>query len=187
MTGKNRQALLKTVAIGVAGLFLLDRFIVSPATEHWRVQSERIDALRTKVEHGRELKNRANSIRTKWAEMQRADLPEDASTAENDAFKAVARWSRESRITFTSLTPQWRTHDEGYDTLECRVAANGDQVSLSRFLYELEADPGPVALHECEITTRDARGQQLTMTARFSFIRLARAATNAAPGGTIRR
>ena len=134
MKDKDRQALLKIVAIGAVGLFLLNLIVITPAWESWKKQTERITALQAQVNHGRELKSHESSIRGKWAEMQRTDLPEDVSAAENDAYKAIARWARDSKITFTSLTPQWRNHDEGYDTLECRVAANADQISLSRFL-----------------------------------------------------
>ena len=42
----------------------------------------------------------------------------------------------------------------------------------------MESDKVPVNLDEFEISTRDDRGAQLTMTARFSFLRL-----NAAGGG----
>lgn len=175
MRGRDRQQILKFAAIGMVSLLVLNWLIITPAWNSWKAQSERIGGLQEKVERGRQLRDRAKNIRTKWAEMQRTDMPEDLSMAENDAFKAVARWARDSKITFTSLTPQWRAHDDGYDTLECRVAANGDQISLSRFLYEMEADPAPVALQECEVTSRDAKGQQLTLGARFSFIRLAKA------------
>src|SRR5450432_805341 len=168
MKTEQRQTLLKIVAGAIVGLFLLDYMVISPATARWHDQRERIAALREKVQRGQQLLDRENSIRTKWAEMQRANLPKDAATAENAAYKAVARWVGASRISITNLTPQWQNHEEGYDTLECRIAANGDQVSLGRFIYELEIDPMPVNFAECEITTRDPHGTQLTMTGRFN-------------------
>jgi hypothetical protein len=176
MKNKDRQQLLKIVAIGMVGLLLLNWIVITPAWNAWKAQSERISTLQDKVDHGRQLREREKNIRTKWAEMQRTDLAEDDSTAVNDAWKAVARWAVSSKITITSATPQWRAHDDdGYTAYECRIAANGDQISLSRFLYEMEVDPAPVALQECEIATRDAKGQQITLGARFSFIRLAKA------------
>ena len=102
--------------------------------------------------------------------MLRANLPADGSAAEAAAFTAVSRWQGDSGVSVTSLTPQWQTReDEGYDAFEFRAAMTGDQVSLGRFLYELETDPMPCNLEECEISTRDAHGQQLNMAARFSF------------------
>ena len=123
---------------------------------------------------------REAALRERWAGMLRSNLPSDPSeadhsAAENVAFKAVGRWVRDSQINLTSLTPnpQWQTHDEGFETYECRVAATGSQAALGRFIYELEADTSvPVSLEECEFTTRDPRGSQLTLTARLTFLRL---------------
>jgi hypothetical protein len=167
MTSEKRKKLLQIGAAVCGGLWLLNVLVISPLSARWSEQSTRIAALREKVQRGQTLIDRQDAIRTHWAEMVRANLPGEISAAENEA-----RWARDSRISFSSLTPLWQTHEEGYKTFECRVAANGDQASLARFLYELESDPMPVTLVECEFTTRDPHGSLLAMTARFSFLRL---------------
>jgi hypothetical protein len=172
MKSEQRKKLLQIGAAVCGGLWLLNVLVISPLSARWSEQSTRIAALREKVQRGQTLIDRQDAIRTHWAEMVRANLPGEISAAENEAFKAMARWARDSRISFSSLTPLWQTHEEGYKTFECRVAANGDQASLARFLYELESDPMPVTLVECEFTTRDPHGSLLAMTARFSFLRL---------------
>lgn len=178
MRSNRREALLKIVVAVVVGLFVLDRMILSPATAHWKEQGERIADLRQKVERGRQLMERERSVRARWADMQRADLPDDLSAAENDVYKAIGRWASQSRVGFTSLTPGWR-HEEGYDTYECRASALGDQASLGRLLYEIESDPLPAHIEECELTARDAQGKQLGLTVKFSFLRLTEAGKNA--------
>jgi len=175
MQDKRRELILKIVVGAVAGLFLLDLIILSPGIQRWKDQGDRIASLREKVTRGAQLMEREQSIRTRWDEMLRTDLADDLSAAENEAFKGINRWARESRISFTSLTPQWRTHEEGYDTFECRASAAGDQASLGRLIYEIEADSLPVRLEECELTARDAQGKQLLLTAKFSFMRLTQA------------
>jgi hypothetical protein len=173
MRSNRRETVLK-IAVGVmVGLFILDRAVISPATARWKAQSERIADLRVKVNRGRQLMERERAIRSRWDEMHRTDLAEEGSAAENEVFKAIGRWGRESRISFTSLTPQWRHHDEGYDTFECRASATGDQDSLGRLIYEIESDPLPAHLQECELAARDAQGRQLNLTLRVSFMRLA--------------
>lgn len=168
----SRLFFLKIAAACVVGLFLLDRIVIGPLGERWHDQSERVGALEAKVKRGRQLLDRQDAIRTRWADMIRANLPEEVSAAENLAYKAVGRWAADSRITFTSLTPQWQTREDDNKVLECRVSADGNQATLGRFIYELETDPLPVNLEECEITTRDGHGSQLMMSARFSFLRL---------------
>ncbi len=172
MQNKSRETLLK-IAVGVAvGLFLLDRIILGPAISSWKSQGERIADLRQKVQRGRQLLDREKSLRSRWAEMQRTDLGEDSSAAESDVFKAIGRWGRDSRVSFNSLTPQWRSHEEGYDTLEFRAAATGDQASLGRLLYEIEMDALPARVEETELTARDTQGKQLALAVRFSFLRI---------------
>lgn len=174
MKAERREFLLKAVAAGVAGLFLLDRFVIEPVTQGWKEQGQRIAELREKVKRGRLLLAREKTIRARWDEMLRANLPAEVSLAETEVYKAVGRWAHDCQINLTSLTPQWQTHEDGFETMECRVAATGDQASLGRFIFELETDPLPVNLEECEFATRDARGAQLTLTARMTFLRIAR-------------
>lgn len=168
----DRKTLLMVAAGAVLGLALLDYVVIEPAFQSWHEQGDRIDALSAKVDRGEKLLARETQTRARWAQMQRANLPADNAAAENIAYRAIGRWEADSGITPTSFNPQWQEHDEGYDTYECRVAAVGNQASLAKFIYDLEVDPAPVSLEECEISTRDTHGSQLTMTARFSFIRL---------------
>ncbi len=174
-----RPTLLKIVAGAAVGLFVLDSFVIEPAFHAWSEQGERIAALRKKVDNGRKLLERETIIRGRWADMQRTNLSDDNSVAGGDILNAVNRWKLASGIGLSNLVPQWQEHEDlGYDENECRITATGDQVTLGRFLYELETDDIPVSLEECEIATRDAKGQALTLTARFSFARLAADAGN---------
>ena len=182
MKADERKALLWIAAYALVGLLVLDWFIVEPFLSSWHDQGERIDALETKVDRGEQLLARERSTRARWADMERANMPADDSVAEAQADSAISRWIAESGISLTSrgFSP-WQTHEEGYETLECRVAANGDQASLGKFIYSLETDSIPVNLEECELSTRDTNGSQLGLTARFTFMRLA-AVTDAGKG-----
>ena len=172
MSAKRRETLLKIGVGAVVALFLLDWMVISPAFAGWKAQSARLAVLQQKVKNGRQLTEREKSLRARWDEMQRANLPADMSSGENDVYKALARWTSESRVSFTSLTPQWRNHDEGYATFECRATAVGEQAALARLVYEIETDPLPARIEECELTARDAQGKQLSLALRFSFVRI---------------
>ena len=172
MQNNRRETLLKIGVGVVVGLFLLDRVVISPAMAGWTAQGERLAALRKDVQRGRQLIEREQSLRGRWEEMQRTDMADDISVAENDVFQAIARWTLDSHVNFTSLTKQSRAGDEGRDTFECRATAVGDQATLGKLLYEIETDPLPAHVEECELAARDAKGAQLTMTMRFSFVRI---------------
>jgi hypothetical protein len=179
MPNKSRETILKIAVGAVVGLFLLDRMVLTPALGAWKTQGERLTALRHQVQRGRQLIEREPSIRTRWEEMQRTDMPDDLSAAEDEVFKAVARWAIESGGKFTSINNQWRIHEEGYDTFEIRATATGDQAELGRLLYEIESDALPARIEECEWTARDAQGKQLGLALRVSFLRIAEAGRSA--------
>ena len=93
MRNNRRQTLLK-IGVGiVAGYFLLDRIVIMPAFASWKAQGERLTKLREQVQGGRQLVSREKSLRTRWEEMQRTDMPEDISVAENEVFQAIGRWT----------------------------------------------------------------------------------------------
>jgi hypothetical protein len=179
MKAEDRKALLWLGVYAVVGLLLLDSFVFEPFVSSWHEQGERIDAVRKKVDRGEQLQAREKTTRARWAAMVSANLPADDSMAQDAAYKAISRWVASSGITLSSLTfSPWQTHDEGYETIECRIAANGDQASLGKFIHALEIDPMPVNLEETELTTRDVHGTQLGLAARFTFMRLEAVAAN---------
>lgn len=182
MTSERRQLYLKIGAAAAVGLFLLDAVILKPAIQGWNQQASRIATLKQKVAQGRQLRERESALRERWAGILRTNLPAEVSAAETAALKAVGRWQRESQINLNSITPQWQSRDDGFDTLEYRISATGSQAALGRFLYEMESDATvPVSLEECELATRDTRGEQLTLTARLTFLRLKEPSKNPAP------
>ena len=184
MTAKERESLLYIVTGVCLGLVFLNYVVINPAMDAWSAQSERIGVLEKKVARGRTLLERETRIRNLWAAMLRANLSADDSTAENDTFKAINRWTTDSGIVVTSAAPQHQAReDAGYDAFEYRVAATGNQVAVGRFLYDLGTDAMPCSLEDCEITTRDAHGAQLTLSARFSFVRVGVDADGAASAG----
>jgi hypothetical protein len=171
MTNDRRLMLLKVGAAVVVGLLVADRVVFTPLIAGWKKQGERIVELRKMVNEGRQVLSRQSAIQGRWDAMVKGDLVPDVAEAENDMVKAMARWARNSRVTFTGLNPQWRPQ-EGYETLECRASASGEQLAIARFLQELEKDPLAVRLEACEISAKDSQGRQLTLSARFSAVRI---------------
>jgi hypothetical protein len=100
--------------------------------------------------------------------MRTNTLPVEISVAENEVLKAFERWSQDSRISITSIRPQWKRNADDYVTLECRADAHGDIRSLTRFLYDLEQDPLALKVDLVEITSNDNNGQQLSLGVQVS-------------------
>jgi len=172
MNISNRQQLLAIMAIAVIALWIGDKVVFSPLTGLWKDRVKQIDELRKSVNQGNLLLERERSIRNRWAGMRTNTLPNNTSAAENLVLKAFDRWSQESRISVTSIKPQWKHNADEYMTLECRVDAFGSLSTLTRFLYDVEKDPLALKVDAVEITTRDNEGQQLSLALQVSGLLL---------------
>ena len=160
---KNRQQLLIIGVILVAAFFVGDKLILTPLGNLWTARSKKIAELKKRVENGTQLIQREQNLRNRWKEMQANTLPVNPSRAEQQLLRAFDRWSQDSRVSITSISPQWKHDADDYMTLQCRVEAAGNMNAVSRFLYDVEKDPMALRLEIVEISSRDAEGQQLAL------------------------
>ncbi len=169
---KNRQQMLALVSIGIVALFVADKVVLSPLFSAWRSRGTTMAQLRKQIDDGERLLKREQSIRERWDQMRTNTLPNNTSLAEQQILKAFERWSQDSRISVTSITPQWKRDADDFMTLECRVDASGNLGTLGQFLYDIEKDPMALQLESVEITARDKEGQQLALGLQISGLAL---------------
>ncbi|MGB7769500.1 MAG: type 4a pilus biogenesis protein PilO [Verrucomicrobiia bacterium] len=165
---KNRRQVLVAVTIAVVALFVSDRLLFEPLIQWWKTRETRVVKLRQEVNNGRMLVQREATIRGRWSQMRTNTLPADTSVAEQQVLKAFDGWSRDSGVSISSITPQWKSDTEDYTTLDCRVEASGDLGALSRFVYDVEKGPMALRLETLNLSTRDDTGQQLTLDLQVS-------------------
>jgi hypothetical protein len=160
---KSRQQLLIIGVIVVAAFFAGDKVILTPLGNLWTARSKQIAELKKRVESGAQLIQREQSLHNRWNQMRTNTLPVNPSRAEQQLLRAFDRWSQDSKISITSLSPQWKHDSDDFMTLQCRVEAAGNMGAVSRFLYDVEKDPMALRLEIVEVSSRDAEGQQLAL------------------------
>jgi hypothetical protein len=169
---KNRQQLLVILAAAGAVLLIGDRLALTPLAASWHARSRQIAELTKQVKQGSLLVSRDSVIRDRWDQMRNGTLPEDVSAAENEVLRAFERWSQESRISISSIKPQWKRAGDDYMTLECRADAFGSIEAVTRFLFEVEKDPLALRVESVEIAARDNDGRQLSVGLQVSGLQL---------------
>jgi Tfp pilus assembly protein PilO len=167
---KDRQQLLTIGAVAIVALFLADRLILTPLGNAWSERSKRIEALKKKVADGKQLISRENPLRERWEQMQTNTFPQNQSLAEQNLLRGFDRWAKDSGITLTSLSQQWKYDAEDYRTLQCRVEGVGNLKAVSRFLYEMEKSPSAVRVDNLEVTSHDNEGQLITLAVQVSAL-----------------
>ena len=160
---KDRRQMLTFGAIALVALFAADKVIFTPLGHAWTDRSKRTEELRKKVAAGKQLVRREESLRSKWGQMQTNTLPNNPSLAEQIVLKAFDKWSKDSGMSISSMSSQWKHDGEDYMTLLCRVEGSGNMDTVSKFLYALEKSPTALKLENVEISAHDAEGQQLTL------------------------
>jgi len=173
MTINRRDKMLMIIAGAVIAMLACDHLVVGPLWRTWKARAERIADLRRQVDNGTQRLPSEKISREMWAKMRTHTLPADVSVAENQVLKSVDQWARDSRISFTSIKPQWKQVNDEYTTLECRADAFGNLQTMAQFVYDLEVDPLPLKIEELSIMARDTEGQQLSLAVRFSGLQLA--------------
>jgi len=165
---KNRQQMLVLAAGAVVALFIADKVVIEPLIGSWSQRAKDIATLHKKVDEGRSLVRREQSLRGRWEQMQTNTLPNNPSVAELQVLKAFDRFAQGSRVTVNSISHQWKHDSDEFITLECRVEATGGLSALSRFLHDIETDPMALKLQNVEVSSRDNNGQQLTLGLQIS-------------------
>ncbi|HXJ56790.1 MAG TPA: hypothetical protein VNU68_09010 [Verrucomicrobiae bacterium] len=169
---EGRQRALTILAAAGLALLVADKLILAPLITGWKQRSVRISELRKSITQGAIVLQRESRIRERWEQMRTHTLPDDVSAAENEVLKAFERWSQDSRISISSIKPQWKRAGDDYVILECRADAFGSIETLARFLYNVEKDPLALKVETVEITSRDDNGQQLALALQVSGLLL---------------
>ena len=160
---KNRQRLLTAAALGIVGLWAADNLVLTPLVKDWHARNQAIADLQKKIRDGEQMLQRERGIRDRWTVMRTNTLPAEVSAAEGRVLGAFDGWSRESRISVTSIKPQWKRTADDFMTLECRVDAAGSLSTITRFLHEVESAPLALRVDSVELSSRDTTGAQLTL------------------------
>ena len=174
MNPDKRQKLLLLLAAAVVAIFATDKLVITPLTKSWQARTAAIAELRKSIAAGRGTVEREQLTNRRWNDMRKNTLPMNASTAEQQVLQAFDKWSRDSRVSVSSVRPQWkRGASDDYSVLECRVDASGSMSAINRFLYEVEKSPLALKVEAVELASRDTTGQQLTLGLSVSGLRLA--------------
>lgn len=169
---KNRENLLKIVAIACVVFLVGDQFVLSPLLAKWKATSEEIATLRQKYENGENLVGRERALRRAWRIYQRDDLNAVSSIAEQNIYQAEEYWKNESGVNITATKPQWTEYDERYETYSLRMAVNGSLEECIKFIHLIESDPLPIRIEELELAARDKNGQEIGLTLHLTGLKL---------------
>lgn len=169
MTAESRKKWLIAAAACTVGLFVADRFLLTPLATLWHDRSERIGDMREQLAKNESLAERGPELEVRWNEMIAASLPASRAEAEGLVLGAVNDWASSAGLEMAGIKPRWHS-DDGPPTLECATSCTGTMGQLAQFLYALETGNIALRVEEISLSAEDERGATLRMDLRFTGI-----------------
>jgi hypothetical protein len=163
METKSREKMLAILAGGALGLLLLNYLVISPLIDSWQSRTKQIKELRTRISDGTMLVRHQEAVESHWDNMRTNALDSNPAAAERQMFTAFDKWVKQSGATEGSFRPQIQESDDNFSTIDCRADVTGTMQTLVKFFYNMEKDPLGVKIESFELTSRDDKGQEMTL------------------------
>ncbi len=165
-----RERLLVLVIVGLVGLFVLDRIVLTPVMQAWTELSESREELRVDVESAEQWIGQELDLERKWSEYRRAGLAEDASTARRRVQEHFSEWAGQTGVRIGSLSTGGDLPRDGFREVRFTTSASGEFADIVAFLQRVEESDFPLAVQRCNVTQRDSDSAQLTLSLTVSTL-----------------
>ncbi len=182
MSMSKRERLILLAVLVIAGLFLADRWLLSPLWESYQGDVNRAGRLQGEVFQTQTLLRHRREIETTWRQRQEAGVASEVSLAESQLLNRLEQWAGEARLSVSSMKPEREPVKKGaiVQRVRCRMIVGGNMESVARFCHRLETADFPVRLELMQFSSVDSRKDGLTVQFVVSTVCLVPPATTVA-------
>lgn len=180
-----RERMIAIVVAAAVGLFVFDRFALTPYSEARTQVLDELDRTTKDLANADRLFDQRKSLTKSWTAAGNGGIKANRSLAESQAQQAVLDWARSAGVNVASLKPERDQQQNGLQVISFHVNCTGSMLGLSKLLYSLETAPIPIRLNDLQITPRREGTDDLTLQMGVST--LAILADTAKPEGTVTR
>jgi len=168
MVLSKRERILALATLLVLGALVANSLILDPLfTQRRQAANERID-LEAQLADAQNTFDRRGLLERKWKAVLE-DMRSDTD-AESRVTKALNEWSRETRLTLTSIKPERTTGDKGISEITFVVAGRGSLESVASFLHKVETAELPVKVTTMQLGSTSESGDSMSLQLRLSTI-----------------
>jgi len=181
MAFNKRERLLVVGAAAVIGLLGIDQYFLTPLfndEDQLQVQRQKLLA---DLGHAHKTMTERKELMPKWNIMLKTGLKADHSEAEQQLYKSLGDWAKETGLTPPSLTedtgqtqsPMTTDRPEAKATLkELNLQANtvGSMESIAKFLWKMQSAAFPLKLTEFQMGAQNETNKGLTLQFKISTL-----------------
>lgn len=169
MVLSKRERMILIVAVAAVLMLIADKFVVGPI----RAQREEVKArkleLKAELDKAQILFARQRLMERKWKAMLSDGLRNDTET-ESRIARALDGWSKDTRLTLSSVKPERVASDKGLKEMTFVVAGTGALEAVARFLWQIETAPLPIKVKDMQLGSTNESGQIMSLQLRLSAL-----------------
>lgn len=170
MVLSRRERHIGMLTLVVLAILVVDRFVTAPVAEKMAAMAAEKEALLREFEAAGVLFDRSRQLTPAWRNMQGAGLDLDTAAMESKVLHSVRQWSRESRFSLSSITPESVEERGEMREVTFQASGTGPMEAVAGFLWRLESSPLPVRVADLQIGTRSESTGDLSLQLRISAL-----------------
>ena len=167
MSSAKRERLLIIGVAVVVGLFVLDRYIVTPFFNASTAQSERHAALLAEHDQTSNTIRQQGAADRRWRKM---DIATDAPSAQGAALRALQGFAQKSGLNLDSLKPMRQRDRDALRPLELLAGGTGTMEQVMHFCKLVEHAEIPLRIENFSLALREENGVLLRLDLRVSTL-----------------
>ncbi len=169
MVLSKRERILALATLLVMGALVANSLILDPLfTKRRQAADERTD-LEAQLAEAQNTFERRRLLERKWKTVLSEGMRSDTD-AESRVTKALNEWSRQTRLTLTSIKPERTTGDKGMSEITFVVAGRGSLESVASFLHQVETAELPVKVTTMQLGSTSESGDSMSLQLRLSTV-----------------
>ena len=153
------------VGMGVAlvmGIFVLDRFFVSPLLAQKDDLDGKVATAQQKLDRAQRMRTTSRQMTPRWQSMLKGGLTRDASEAEGQIYRKIREWAEEARLTLSSVKTERTEREKDFVKITFRATGTGGMAQITAFLWQIQNANVPVRVADLTINTSKEGTDELT-------------------------
>lgn len=169
MVLSKRERILAIATIAVLGALAIyaiaDKMLLKPRE---KTTNEKLE-LEARLADAQNVFAKRKNLERRWKGLLSAEAQGDAG-AESRVARALNEWSRQTRLTLSSVKPERSSTDKGLNEITFVVAGRGSLEAVTSFLYRVETAELPVKVTDIQLGSSSESGDSMSLQLRLSAI-----------------
>jgi len=169
MVLSKRERILAIVSIMVVGLLVLSKFLIDPIAGRLKQLETRKQQLLLELNEAQNLFQRRRLLEKKWKTVLSDGLRNEVE-AESRIARALDEWSRQARLTLSSVKPERVASDKEFKEMTFAVAGTGTLDAVAQFIWQIETAGLPIKVKDIQLGSTNESGQSMSLQLRLSAL-----------------